>query len=61
MDAIEFVVDTGQAVSLIRKGVWTCTTLKKDIALLLDQLSGKKLVGVNGSLLYLGVEAYRFC
>ena len=44
---IEFIVNTGAAVSLIRKDVWT-PLVKRDNALVLEQYSGKKLVGVSG-------------
>ncbi|KAL5496456.1 hypothetical protein EMCRGX_G012740 [Ephydatia muelleri] len=46
--AIAFVVDTGAAVSLIRKDVWT-QLVNRDSTLVLEQWSGKKLVGVNGA------------
>ena len=48
MVAIAFVVDTGAAVSLIRKDVWT-QLVNRDSTLVLEQRSGKKLVGVNGA------------
>ena len=48
MVAIAFVVDTGAAVSLIRKDVWT-QLVNRDSTLVLEQWSGKKLVGVNGA------------
>ena len=46
--AIAFVVDMGAAVSLIRKDVWT-QLVNRDSTLVLEQWSGKKLVGVNGA------------
>ena len=46
--AIAFVVDNGAAVSLIRKNVWT-QLVNRDSTLVLEQWSGKKLVGVNGA------------
>ena len=45
MVAIAFVVDTGAA---IRKDVWT-QLVNRDSTLVLEQWSGKKLVGVNGA------------
>ena len=48
MVAVAFVVDTGAAVSLIRKDVWT-QLVNRDSTLVLEQWSGKKLVGVNGA------------
>ncbi|KAL5468942.1 hypothetical protein EMCRGX_G030102 [Ephydatia muelleri] len=46
--AVDFVIDTGAAVSLVRRDVWE-QIVKGDCALVLEQWAGRRLVGVNGA------------
>eukprot|EP00731_Ephydatia_muelleri_P014897 Em0008g617a len=43
-----FVIDTGAAVSLVRRDVWE-QIVKGDCTLVLEQWAGRRLVGVNGA------------
>eukprot|EP00731_Ephydatia_muelleri_P025168 Em0017g251a len=44
----DFVIDTGAAVSLVRRDVWE-QIVKGDCTLVLEQWAGRRLVGVNGA------------
>ena len=45
---VDFVIDTGAAVSLVRRDVWE-QIVKGDCTLVLEQWAGRRLVGVNGA------------
>ena len=45
---VDFVIDTGAAVSLVRRDVWE-QIAKGDCTLVLEQWAGRRLVGVNGA------------
>eukprot|EP00731_Ephydatia_muelleri_P039166 Em1164g1a len=45
---VDFVIDTGAAVSLVRRDVWE-QIVKGDCTLVLEQWAGRRLVAVNGA------------